>query len=171
MEEEKAFMEDEIMSDARKLILAQGIRNFHEVTPWLYRGGQPTGEGLELLKNAGIKTVVSFRWGKKTIAAEQAAVEKLGMKFISLPMYYWRLPGLEITEEFLSIVDDRSNWPLFVHCFHGADRTGLLLAIFRIKRQSWHVDEAYREMKAKGFHRFRIRHFKWKLYQYARSLR
>lgn len=158
------------MSDARKLVLAQGIRNFHEATPWLYRGGQPTAEGLLLLKETGIKTVVSFRWGQKTIAAEKAAVESLGMKFISLPMYYWKLPGLEITEEFLAIVDDRSNWPMFVHCFHGADRTGLLMAIFRIKRQGWHVDDAYREMKDRGFHRFRIRHFKWKLYQYARSL-
>jgi tyrosine-protein phosphatase SIW14 len=146
------------------------VRNFHEVTPFLYRGGQPGHEGITELANAGMKTIICLRWGAKTIAAEKAAVEAAGMKFISIPMYYWRLPGIDVTAQFLELVDNEQNWPLFVHCFHGADRTGLLVAMYRITRQSWHVDDAYKEMKACGFHRFRIRHFKWKLYQYARAL-
>jgi tyrosine-protein phosphatase SIW14 len=146
------------------------IRNFHEVTPFLYRGGQPGAEGIAELARAGIKTVVSFRWGHKTIAAEKAAVEAAGMKFVSIPMYYWQLPGIASTEQFLSIVDDRDNWPVFAHCFHGADRTGLVIAMYRITHQNWHVDDAYREMKRLGFHRFRIRHFKWALYRFAAQI-
>jgi tyrosine-protein phosphatase SIW14 len=151
--------------------LPSAVRNFHEVTPFLFRGGQPGHEGIVELANAGMKTVICLRWGPKTIAAEKAAVEAARMHFISIPMYYWRLPGIEVTAQFLELVDDEKNWPLFVHCFHGADRTGLLIAMYRITRQGWHVDDAYKEMKQCGFHRFRIRHFKWKLYQYARALK
>lgn len=147
------------------------VRNFHEVIPFLYRGGQPGAQGIAELARAGIKTVVCFRWGAKVIAAEKAAVEAAGMRFISIPMYYWRLPGLDVTEQFLDLVDDETTWPLFAHCLHGADRTGLIMAMFRMTRQHWHVDTAYGEMKRLGFHRFRIRHFKWNLYQFSRALR
>jgi tyrosine-protein phosphatase SIW14 len=169
--EDDASMTEPLPKDLDTSRLDSTVRNFHSVTPYLFRGGQPGATGIKELAAAGIKTVVCLRWGKKTIAAEQAAVEAAGMRFISMPMYYWRLPGIDVTEQFLNLVDDKNNWPLFLHCFHGADRTGLLIAMFRITRQGWHVDHAYREMKALGFHRFRIRHFKWKLYQYAKALK
>lgn len=147
------------------------VRNFHEVTSYLYRGGQPDARGIEELAKAGIKTIVCLRTGDNALNAERKAAESLGMKFISLPIHYWWFPPVEITAKFLEIADDEKNWPVFVHCMHGMDRTGLLCAMFRITRLGWHIDEAYREMKGYGFRRFRLRHFKWTLYQYARTLR
>jgi tyrosine-protein phosphatase SIW14 len=144
------------------------IKNFHQVTEWLYRGGQPDAKGVEALARMEIGTVVSLRWTKRTIETEQVRVVDQGMKFISMPLNYWHLPNQSIINQFLSILDNAKDRPVFVHCLHGADRTGLLIAIFRIDRCGWSLDDAYREMVECGFHRFRIRHFKWILGRYAR---
>lgn len=163
-------MHKPLISDTQIELLKTSVRNFHEVTPFLYRGGQPGRSGYEALAAAGTKTVISFRWGKKIVQTEREAVESLGMKFISMPLCYFKTPNIEDCEQFLQVVDECENWPVFVHCFHGSDRTGLLIAMFRLTRQKWKVDDAYKEMKECGFHRFRIRHFKWRLYQFAGKL-
>lgn len=145
------------------------IKNFHMVKPWLYRGGQPGAQGIMALSRLGIKTVVSFRWGRKVIKAEEGGVTAEGMSFISIPLNYWNMPSQDMIDRFLALLDNEENHPIFVHCFHGSDRTGLLIAIYRMARDGWTVDESYREMKRYGFHRFRIRNFKWMLWSYARK--
>ncbi len=144
------------------------IRNFHEVKPWLYRGGQPTREEIGGLTAVSIKTVICLRWGAKTIAAERRAVEDAGMQFVSLPLYYWRLPAMTEIDEFLELLRSEAARPIFVHCFHGADRTGLMIAMYRVACEGWSFEDAYEEMKRHGFHRFRLRHFKWILFEYAK---
>lgn len=144
------------------------IKNFHPVADGIYRGGRPSRQGLRALSKLGFKTVLSFRWRKAPIAVERTHVEELGMRFINIPLNYWSLPNQEQIDEFLAIIDDSRNYPIFVHCFHGADRTGLLMAIYRVNRCGWSFDEAYREMVACGFHRFRTQHFKWALWRMAR---
>ena len=144
------------------------IRNFHQVNSWLYRGGQPTREQIEDLAKKGVRTIVCLRWGQKTIEAEKGAVLASGMDFISVPLYYWRFPTRQDIDTFFNLLDSMPARPVFVHCFHGSDRTGLLLAMYRIARENWTVHEAYREMEKFGFHRFRLRHFKWILFNYAK---
>lgn len=146
------------------------IRNFHKVNDWLYRGGQPTKQQFYELARMGIKTVICLRWGNKMIHAEQELVRQTGMEFISIPMFYWQLASKQGIHDFLALLDDANKRPIFVHCFHGADRTGLLIAMYRMSRDGWGVTQAYAEMKLRGFHRFRIRHFKWILFDYARRL-
>lgn len=145
------------------------VRNFHKVTPWLYRGGQPTHDGFKELAQRGVKTVISFRWGLKSAAMERSVVEAEGMQFISMPLNYWTLPTARMVELFFTYVDDPARRPIFIHCFHGSDRTGLFVGIFRMAREGWTVKDAYHEMKKCGFHRFRIRHFKWVLWHYSRK--
>jgi tyrosine-protein phosphatase SIW14 len=147
------------------------IRNFYRVTPFFFRGGQPGQEGIDALAKLGVKTVVNLRWGKRTVEAERQPVETAGMKFISMPLNYWFLPNDQSIAFFLEILDDESNHPVFLHCLHGKDRTGLLTAMFRVARQGWPVELAYKEMKLCGFHRFRIRNFKWLLWRFARKYR
>lgn len=145
------------------------IRNFQVVTPWLCRGGQPTREEIDSLAQASIKTVICLRWGAKTIAAERKAVEDAGMQFVSLPLYYWRLPVMTEIDEFLALLASEAARPIFVHCFHGSDRTGLMIAMYRITCEHWTFQDAYEEMKRYGFHRFRLRHFKWILFEFAKA--
>jgi tyrosine-protein phosphatase SIW14 len=146
------------------------IRNFHNVQDWLMRGGQPTPAQLGQLAAAGVRTVISLRTGPKATQAELRLVEELGMKFIHIPIYYLCLPDEATLETFLQALDDAGNQPLFIHCFHGVDRTGFLVAIYRMSREGWTFAEAYEEMKRCGFHSFRLPHFKWMLLRYANKL-
>ena len=142
------------------------IKNVWKVSTGLWRGGQPDEEGLLELKQLGIKTVMCLRFRTSIIDWERTACERIGLKFISIPLNYTTLPHAPHIERFFSIVDDAGNQPVYVHCFHGSDRTGLMLGIYRISRDGWTVQNAYTEMKKCGFHRFRIRPFKWWLWNY-----
>lgn len=143
------------------------IRNFGIVTPALFRGGQPTGADIANLAGCGVQTVVSLRWGNSTILAEQAAVERAGMQFISIPLNCWTLPDSAVLSRFFEIADNSANHPVFLHCLHGADRTGMLVAIYRMKKMGWSFKAAYKEMKDFGYHRFRLRHFQWVVYHHS----
>lgn len=146
------------------------IPNFHQVTDWLYRGAQPGEEGFGRLKELKIKTVVTLRWRKWQVTREKKILEKLGIEFHSLPLNYWTLPGKKDVDRFLEIVDDENNYPIFVHCFHGADRTGVLIAMFRIMRCGWTIEDAYVEMVKCGYHRFATFHFKYGLFRLAKKM-
>lgn len=145
------------------------IKNFKEVGEGLYRGAQPRGEDFAFLNEIGIKTVISFRWKKVFIEEERKQCEEHGMDFVSIPLNYTNPPRIRDIKDFLITVDDRARRPVYIHCMHGVDRTGIMIALFRILRQGWNVDEAYKEMEACGFHKYRLRPFKWQLYKYARQ--
>jgi protein tyrosine/serine phosphatase len=143
------------------------IKNFHVVADGFYRGAQPSAEGIEYLAGMGVKTILSLRCGRRAAAAEKAAAEAAGMRYENIPLSYWKVPTEETIDRFLELLDDPKTGPIFIHCFHGADRTGLMVATYRISRLGWSFQEAYDEMKRCGFHRFGVRHFKWVLWFYA----
>ena len=166
--------EPEITHAAKQEAVAdagQCIRNFRNVTEWLYRGGQPDYNGIKLLKNIGIKTVISLRWNQKIISRERALVEEAGIAFESIRLNYWTFPKEGVVARFLSILDDLAKRPTFIHCLHGSDRTGLLIAMYRMSRMGWDADAAYKEMRDCGFHRLKMHHFKWAVYDFARQIK
>ena len=132
---------------ARKVTLA-GVPNFGEVNPTLYRGGHPTEAGFEGLAELGIKIVVDVRGGPSK--SEQKQVTKLGMQYVSIP---WRCfhPQDERIARFLALVQKNRGKKIFVHCRLGDDRTGLMIATYRMAEQGWTAEEAMKEMKAFGF--------------------
>ena len=125
--------------------------HFYQVDPHLYRGGQPTPEGFRRLADMGIRTIVSLRaQGKTHRAEERQLVESLGMRWVSLPMRsYWRPTDAQV-QAFLEVASDPARQPVFVHCQKGEDRTGSLVAAYRIARQGWTPEEAYTEALAMG---------------------
>jgi tyrosine-protein phosphatase SIW14 len=143
------------------------IKNFRAVTPFLYRGGQPTAKQFEELKAAGVKSILCLRWNSITLRQERNMASKLGFNLFCLPLSYWVLPTRAEIDRFFSIVDNPDNHPIFMHCLHGSDRTGMLTAMYRIARDNWTADQAYREMVACGFHRLSVYHMKWAVYRFA----
>lgn len=125
------------------------IKRFIQVSPQLYRGGQPDREGFEYLKELGIRTVVSFRNDDD----ERSIVESLGMNFVHIPVTF-RPFGGDMPEaavaKFLSVVDNPASGPVFVHCRRGADRTGAFVGLYRMLRQGWALDKAYDEARDVG---------------------
>lgn len=131
------------------------LPNFHQVEPFLYRGGQPRGKGLEKLQQMGIKTIINLRGGKQPLK-EQAECNKLGLKFISIPISHHHIPSDSDVEQFLQVVqeakEDPSKGSVFVHCKAGEDRTGCMIALYRVKEDGWTSRQACDEMQKLGFH-------------------
>jgi protein tyrosine/serine phosphatase len=144
------------------------IKNFFQVNDWLYRGAQPKMESFAVLSQQfKIRTVINLRWQPGPVARERKRVEDLGMNFQHVSLNYWTLPNQRDVDAFLKLLDDEQNRPIFVHCLHGKDRTGIMIAMYRILRCQWTLRQAYQEMVACGFHRVATRHFKWALWRLA----
>ena len=104
---------------------------------------------MQNLEKAGIKTVISLR------AFHDSDDEVAGTHLNSqrIPIYTWA-PGMDKDDRLLKILEDCPK-PALVNCLHGSDRTGAMVAIYRIREQGWSPEEAITEMKSggTGFHR------------------
>jgi protein tyrosine/serine phosphatase len=124
------------------------LPNFHMVHPYLYRGGEPGAEGMRELKQKGVRTVIDLRAVTKSSKREKALASDLGMKYVQIPMSS-EPPTAQQVKTFLSLTDDarKGNGRVYVHCQHGSDRTGAMVGIWRVCRDGWTYDQAYREMR------------------------
>lgn len=148
------------------------IVNFRKVNDWFYRGGQPTVDDIDDLKEMGIKTIVCLRFNPRAIESERKKVEATeGLEFIWIPLSYWVLPRAPEIRKYFEILDNEEKRPIFLHCKHGRDRTGMLVAFYRMARDLWSADDAYNEMRDAGFHKIRMHHFKWAVYAFERVIR
>jgi protein tyrosine/serine phosphatase len=128
------------------------IKEYHEIVPGLTRGARPTLEGLKYLARNGVKTILNLENDSKQVAWETAEAAKLGMTVISTPMSGFWKPKTKQVNQSLQILADSRYYPLFVHCQHGQDRTGLISGLFRVIYQNWEPSVAYDEMLDNGFH-------------------
>ena len=125
---------------------AKGIPNFGQVTPTLYRGGQPSAEGFEKLAHMGISIVVDTGRSKR----DETLIKNLGMAYVSLP-WYCPFPKDEVFERFIKITRKNPDKKIFVHCRLGDDRTGMMIAAYRMGQQGWTAKEAMQEMHEFGY--------------------
>lgn len=123
-----------------------GVENLHKVSEFLYRGAQPTKEGMKQLKELGIKTIVNLR----SFHSDRDEIGDTGLSYEHIYMKTWHAEDKEV-ERFLKIVTDPNRTPVFVHCQRGADRTGTMCAIYRVAVQDWKKDEAIEEMIKGGY--------------------
>lgn len=129
----------------------KAIPNFAEVSPTLFRGGQPDAEGYRQLAAMGVKTAISFRYFHDGREDAEAA----GLEFVRLPIHASITsspPSEEQVQEFFDIVLDPARQPVFIHCKHGSDRTGTMAALYRMECQGWEAPRAIREMQDLGYH-------------------
>jgi len=138
----------------------RGVGNFGEVSPTLFRGRQPSGEGMVELKKLGIEIVVNFRDQRDKIENERRQVESLGMTYVSIPWRASDTPDHRQVAQFLALLRANPNKKIFVHCHYGADRTGTMMAAHRMANQGWTAEQAYQEMRAFNYHWFWHRHMK-----------
>lgn len=123
-----------------------GVENLHKVSDELYRGAQPSSEGMQQLKELGIKTIVNLR----SFHSDREEIGDTGLSYEHIYMKTWHAEDKELVR-FLKIVTDPNRTPAFVHCQRGADRTGTMCAIYRIAVQGWSKEEAIKEMTKGGF--------------------
>ncbi len=130
--------------------VGRDVPNFYKVNENLYRGGQPNEAGFAELKRLGIKTVIDLRDNDDKASKESALVEKAGMRFINLPLDNWARPGIADIEKILAAVNSAANQPVFIHCKRGSDRTGTVIAVYRMTHDGWDAKRAGDEAEKFG---------------------
>lgn len=128
------------------------IKNFGQTSGAYYRGAQPESGDYRALAGIGVKTVIDLtRDGR---ADEQSLVEHAGMKFYRIPLTTSARPSEAAIAQFLSLVNNPANQPVFVHCQGGRHRTGVMTAIYRMTNDGWDANRAYEEMRQYHFEGF-----------------
>ncbi len=123
-----------------------GLPNLYKVSEGVYRGAQPTPEGMRALQGLGVRTVVNLREPD----ADTAGLRGTNLAYESIPMTAFH-PNDDDVVRFLQVVCAPDRGPVFVHCKRGADRTGLMCAVYRIAVQGWTKEQALDEMTQGGF--------------------
>lgn len=138
-------------------VLSIPIERFQRVDDRLYRGAQPTEAGFRRLRELGVQTVVNLRMeGDAKRLDERRIVESLGMRYVNLPVedgnFFTRSRRIpdHVIREFFSLLDRHDTGAVFVHCARGADRTGALVAFYRIVRHGWESQRALSEARKIG---------------------
>jgi tyrosine-protein phosphatase SIW14 len=128
------------------------IKNFGRINENYFRGAQPEDRDYRDLAALGVKTVIDLNADGPD--EERGQVERAGMKFHRIPMTTSNRPSQFAVTQFLKLVNDPANQPVFVHCHGGRHRTGVMTAVYRMTQDGWTADRAYTEMKQYRFEGF-----------------
>ena len=125
----------------------QGVKNFALVNSNLLRGAQPTKEGFARLQKMGVAIDVDLR---DDGGRERAEVTQLGMQYVSIPSQCYTSLDSSVAK-FLTLLRNNAGKKVFVHCRLGTDRTGMMIAAYRMSQEGWSAKEARKEMEAFGY--------------------
>ena len=132
---------------SERLFGLPGLNNVGRVAPGIYRGAQPRPEGYATLKRMGVRTVINLR----SKHGERKAVEAAGMRAVEVPIDTLERIDAGAVRKAVALMADPANWPVFVHCAHGRDRTGVVVAVYRMDVDGWSEADAESEMQSFGF--------------------
>lgn len=121
--------------------------NLFRVTPTLYRSAQLGQADVAELKALGIKTVVGLR----AFHSDDDWLRKSGIQETRIKIYTWAVDDDNIVAALKAIRAAELEGPVLLHCWHGADRTGLVTAMYRILYQNWSKAQALDEMQNGGY--------------------
>jgi hypothetical protein len=122
------------------------VQNLYRIEDGFFRGAQPTADGFKELAGLGVKTVLDLSGGGDDVLLKGGA-----LKLVHVRMSAFGLRDDRVLEA-LRTMADPANRPLMIHCQHGADRTGALVALYRVVVQGWTKEKAVEEMNRGGYH-------------------
>jgi protein tyrosine/serine phosphatase len=138
-----------------------GVPNLHRLSPMVYRSEQPTALGMRNLEKLGIRTIINLR----AFNHDADEVKGTQLRTQRVKILTWHVGDKHVIEV-MRMLKDTANGPFLIHCQHGADRTGLMSAMYRILEQGWSVDDAVEELMQGGYGY----HSMWKnILRYVRS--
>lgn len=131
---------------------AHAFVEFHQVSPGVYRGSQPNAADIAYLKLIGIQTIIDLNDPIDKHLTEEIQAKQVGIKSEWVPLSGFWAPKKEDVEKVLALMADKKNGPIYLHCEHGHDRTGLLVGLYRVRIEHVSKWEAWKEMFAMHFH-------------------
>ena len=126
------------------------IRNLGQVNDHILRGAQPEEQGLRELASNHVTMVIDLREPGAVVEAERRTVEGLGMRFIHVPLPAATAPSPQALARVLRLLTPDDNAKIFVHCLRGKDRTGTVIACYRIQHDGWPPHRALSEAQSYG---------------------
>jgi tyrosine-protein phosphatase SIW14 len=141
------------LARGRGLPPQQGINNFGQISPALYRGAQPDEAGILNLKRLGVTTIVNLRLKDDAWKPEAALAQANGITYTNVPLKGMGRPTEDQIATVLAIVQN-SPGRVFVHCRYGCDRTGTVIACYRIQHDGWSSAAALTEARRYGMSKF-----------------
>ena len=134
-----------LLASASAAFAKVSIENFGQVNDRYYRGAQPEGRDYEDLAALGVRTIIDLTDDGNADEAGLAA--GAGMKFFRIPLTTHAQPSAQAVAQFLALVNDAANQPVYVHCQGGRHRTGVMTAVYRMSHDGWTADRAFTEMQ------------------------
>jgi tyrosine-protein phosphatase SIW14 len=128
------------------------VRNFSQVDEHIYRGAAPSEAGLKDLRALHVSVDLDLREPGEAGDVERAEAVKLGMKYIDIPMRPLSAPTPGEVKQALEVLLAADAGPdrVFVHCRRGRDRTGTVIACYRIQHDGWTNRRALEEARKHG---------------------
>ncbi|CAM4370740.1 dual specificity protein phosphatase family protein [Acinetobacter pragensis] len=122
--------------------------NFYQISPFLYRSEQPDHELLPLLQAQDIQTVINLR----SRNADQKTLSGYNFQLVHIPINTWSISREDLLQVMQMVQQaERSHKKVLIHCYHGSDRTGASIAMYRIIFENWSTADALNEMKHGGY--------------------
>lgn len=123
--------------------------NFYRVSEHVYRSEQPTGDVLALLRKQNIQMVINLRASNLDARVLQSIAH---IQMVHIPINTWSINREELLQVMQSIEKAKQqNKNVLIHCYHGSDRTGASVAMYRIIFENWSREDAINEMKHGGY--------------------
>jgi uncharacterized protein (TIGR01244 family) len=129
----------------------EGVRNYTKVDATVGCAGATDPKAMAGIASLGYKAILSLREATEEgalIDESRAAAEAAGLKYIHLPLK-GSAPDPKVADEFLKVVADTTNQPVFIHCA-SANRVGAMWLIKRMLVDKWTEERALAEAKAIG---------------------
>lgn len=123
-------------------------QNLYQISAWLYRSEQPIRQHKSELNNLNITTIISLRSRNQS----QEQLGDLGFKVLHIPIHTWAIDKQHVLDTMRALKQAQLRQEkVLIHCYHGSDRTGTMVAMYRIFFENWSVEEAKKEMKLGGY--------------------
>ncbi|MCP1659812.1 phosphatase domain-containing putative toxin [Neisseria perflava] len=105
---------------------------------------QPIADDVAAIRQLGIQSVINLRYFDRN--DDRQHLGGLGLNLINQPLKSWYITPKHIAQTLYLIEKAQQHGAVLIHCYHGADRTGLIAGMYRIVYQGWTVEAAKQEM-------------------------
>jgi len=137
------------LAASRGLPARYGIVNYDHLNDHLYRGAAPGSEGIDSLKKLGVQWIIDLRQPQEIKNGEAKLAAAAGLTYTNFPLDGLHAPTSNQVYAVLALISNAPG-PVFIHCEHGCDRTGTIVACYQIARDHKTPAEALAEAKKHG---------------------
>ncbi len=142
------------------IVTANALCTPEKVSDGVFRGPHPEEADLRELSGMGIGTVLSLEDNPSVVEEEERACRSLNINFVNIPLSEIASPSPSALKQAVNVIQQYRNGGIYVHCRRGVDRTGYVIASFRMLVENRKLAAAYKECCDHGHSK--LVYFFWK---------